>query len=321
VILAVANVAAQKPMASHESTRPRGEAATVAARVNGVPIGSAEVQAAIDARLPLASDQQDISPEKRAVMRREALEGLIDGELRYQEALRLRVRVMPQEIEQALERARQAYRGGPEAFERALRESGTTVEQLRSSMLRGLMIKKVYEQAVGHGCRVSETDASAYYRDNRQRFVIPEQRRPHLITIGVDRSASRTQQERARQDAQGLGRRIAAGESLEQLARQHSSDPSSANGGDLGFVHRGRLMDELESALKTMKPGQVSQVIQTIEGFHLLRLAEVRPATQQSFAEVKDQLVRDLTETRCADATARWSKRLRDVARVDHPGG
>jgi parvulin-like peptidyl-prolyl isomerase len=320
VIRAVAPVAAQKPMASHESTRP-GEVATVVARVNGVAIASAELQAAMDARLPLTSFHQNVSPEKLAAMRRETLDGLIDEELKYQEAQRLRVRVAPREVDAALERARQAYRGGPAAFERARRASGATDAELRSSILRGLMIKKVYEQAVGTRCRVSETEAAAYYRNNRERFVIPEQLHPYMITIGVDPSASPKEWERARQTAKDLARRIAAGESFEQLARQHSSDPSKAKGGDLGFVHRGRLIEELESALAAMKPGQVSGVIQTIYGFHVVRLAEVRPAAQKSFAGVKDQLVRDLTETRCADAKALWSKRLRDSARIQDTSG
>lgn len=321
LILMALPAAAQKPVPSHAPTRPIAAVAAVVARVNGVPIGSAELQAAMDARLPLTSYHQNVSPEKLAAMRREALDSLIDEELQHQEALRVGVQVTPQEVEAALQRARTAYRGGPEAFDRARQASGATMAQLRSSMLRGLMIKKVYEQAVGAGCRVSEADASAYYRRNRERFVQPEQMRPYMITIGVDPSASPGQWKRARQDAQDLARRLAAGESFEQLARAHSSDPSKVKGGDLGFVHRGRLIEELESALATMKPGQMSGVIQTIYGFHIVRLAEIRPATQKSFAEMKEQLVRDLTEKRCTEARDRWSKRLRHAADIQEASG
>jgi hypothetical protein len=254
-------------------------------------------------------------------MRREALDGLIDEELRYQEALRLGVHVTPREVDAALDRARRSYRGGVEAFELARRESGATNAQLRASIQRGLMVKKVYERQVGAACRVNATEAAAYYRNNRERFVIPEQRRPYMITIGVDPSAPPKQWERARQTAQGLARRLAAGEAFEQLARQHSSDPSKSKGGDLGFVHRGRLIEELESALGKMKPGEVSDVIRTIYGFHILRLVEVRPPAQKSFAEVKDQLVGDLTQKRCDEARTRWSKQLRAAARIQEIGG
>jgi len=87
-------------------------------------------------------------------------------------------------------------------------------------------------------------------------------------------------------------------------------------GGDLGFVHRGQLIEEFERALHDLKPGGVSPVVQTLFGFHLLRLVDVRPAAQKTFAEVKATIVRDLTETRCAEQAAAWSKRLRSAARI-----
>jgi peptidyl-prolyl cis-trans isomerase C len=307
-------------MPSHEPTAPAREAATVVARVNGVEIGSMELQAALDTRLPLSSYHRNVSPDKLAEMRREALDGLIDEELRYQEARRLGVRVAPKEIDQALERVRKAYSGGPQAFETARRASGATMQQLREGILRGLLIKKLYEQAITHSCVVAEREAVAYYEANRKRFILPEQIRPYVITIEVSPSAARPEWDRARQKANDLSRQIAAGTSFAALARQHSSDPSKEKGGDLGFVHRGRLHEEFEDALKTMRPGEVSGVIQSIYGFHLLRLAETRPAAQKSFAEVKEQLVRDLTDKRCSEAEAAWSKRLRAAAKIEIPG-
>jgi parvulin-like peptidyl-prolyl isomerase len=164
---------------------------------------------------------------------------------------------------------------------------------------------------------VSEARAAAYYRETPSRFVVPEQLRPYLITVGVDPTAAPKEWEEARRKAHDLARQATDGASFERLARQHSTDPSKTRGGDLGFVHRGRLIDEFESALKTLRPGQMSGVIQTIYGFHLIRLAETRPPVQKSFEEVKQQLIRDLTDTQCSDASARWSKRLREAARIE----
>jgi peptidyl-prolyl cis-trans isomerase C len=309
-----------RPMPSHKADATERPARSVVARVNGAPINSDELQAALDARLPLSSYHQNVSAEKLAELRREALDSLIDEELRYQEAVRLRLRVSPKEVDQALDRARKAYNGGPEAFERARLAAGATMPQLRSGIQRGLMIKKVYDQAVAPSCAVTEKDAQLFYTGNRQRFILPDQFRPYLITIGVSPSGSRKEWEQARKKIDDLAQQIATGASFEALARQHSSDPSKDKGGDLGFVHRGRLIEEFETALKTMRPGQVSGVIQSIYGYHLIRLAEIRPAAQKSFAEVKDQLIRDLGETRCADATARWTRRLRAAARIQIVG-
>jgi parvulin-like peptidyl-prolyl isomerase len=321
-VLTTGAAAQQVPlMPSHESAAPTDrDPSVVVARVNGVAIVNGDLQAAMDTRLPMSSYHRNVSPEKQAELRREALDSLIDEELRYQEAVRLRVPVAPQEVERALDRARKAYKGGPQAFERARLASGATMPQLRSGIKRGLMIKKLYDRAVAPSCVVTANDAQTFYTSNRQRFVQPEQLRPFLITIGVSPSASKKEWDEAREKAKDLAGQLAAGASFEALARQHSSDPSKTKGGDLGFVHRGRLIDEFETALKAMSVGQVSGIIQSIYGFHLIRLADIRPAAQKSFAEVKTQLVRDLAETRCSDATARWTRRLRAAAKIQIVG-
>jgi parvulin-like peptidyl-prolyl isomerase len=316
-LLVGATLTAQlKPVPSHQPRRAASPPNAVAARVNGVAIGVEDVDAALNTVIPLNSYHQNVTPEKLDELRMQALDGLIDEELRYQEAIRLKIQVLPIEVEQGLDRARKTYADNA-AFERARRESGATLPQLRASILRALMIQKAYAQVVTTQCQVSEADAAAYYRDNTARFLMPEQVRVSLITIGVDPSATKLEWERARKKADGVARRIATGTSFDALAREVSTDASKAKGGDLGFVHRGQLIDEFERALKGLAPGKVTPVIQTIYGFHLLRLVETRPAAQKSFADMKATIVRDLTETRCKAASADWSKRLRAAARVE----
>jgi parvulin-like peptidyl-prolyl isomerase len=307
------------PVPAHERSRSRPTQSGIVARVNGAPIQAAELDAALNTVIPLSSYHQNVKPEKLTEMRTQALDGLIDEELRYQEAVRLKIRATPAEIEEALARARKAY-PNPEAFERARRASGATMPQLRASIARALMIQKAYERVVVSACKVTESDAALYYRQNTARFHMPEQMRVSLITIGVPASATPAEWKRARQKAEGVARQITAGAAFDALAREHAATATTLKGGDLGFVHRGQLIEEFERALKSLRPGQVSSVIQTIYGFHLLRLGELRPSVQKSFADVKATLVRDLTDTRCTQASVEWSKRLRTAARVEIVG-
>ena len=320
-LLIGATVAAQlAPVPSHDARRPPKPVSSgtrrVVARVNGVEIGGDDLDAALNTVIPQASYHQNVKPEKLDELKAKALDGLIEEELRYQEAARLKIQVPPIEVEQALDRARKAYTDSA-AFERARRESGATMPQLRASILRALMIRKVYEQVVESKCRVNEADASGYYRDNPARFVLPEQVHVSVITIGVDSAAAAPVWKRARERAEDLARQIAGGASFETLAREHSTDSSTLKSGDLGFVHRGQLNDDFERALNSLRPGQVTPVIQTIYGFHLLKLLEVRPAAQKTFVEVKATIMRDLTDVRCTQASAEWSKRLRAAARIE----
>src|SRR5262249_49494683 len=283
--------------------------------VNGSPIHASDLEAAVNTIVPTSSYHQNLKPEKLSELRRQALDGLIDEELRYQEAMRLKVHVAEGDVDEALARAKKGYRDEQE-FERARKASGATLPQIRASILRALMIQRVCDDEVGAGCRVTEAQAAAFYRDNPARFVLPEQLRVSLISIGVDPSAPPADWEKARQKTRDLAQRIAGGAPFDALAREFSSDESRGKGGDLGFVHRGQLIDEFERALRDLTPGRVSAVVQTIYGFHLLRLVETRPPAQKAFADVKAAIVRDLTETRCAQASAAWSKSLRARARV-----
>lgn len=319
LVLTTTAAAQLAPVPSHEPQHSPRTKPVVVARVNGVAIRDNELEAAVNLLMPLSSYHQNVKPEKLEELRGRALDGLIDEELRYQEALRLKLQVRRREIEQALERARRGYRRRDD-FERARRSAGATLPQLRASLRRALLIQKAYERSVARACRVSEAEAAAYFRNNPSRFVMPEQIHPYLLTIGVDAAAPKEEWDRARRTAEELARKLRDGASFERLAREYSTDPSNVRDGDLGVVHRGRLIEEFERALAGLRPGEVSPVIQTIYGFHLLRLVDIRPPVAKTFAEVKATLVRDLTEARCGEASAAWSKRLRAAARIEIVG-
>lgn len=83
------------------------------------------------------------------------------------------------------------------------------------------------------------------------------------------------------------------------LAKKYSADPGTKDkGGDLGFVTRGQLIEDFEKAAFALKPGEISQPIRTPFGYHIIKVEERRPASQKSFAEVKDQIKEELTQQR-----------------------
>ena len=139
----------------------------------------------------------------------------------------------------------------------------------------------------------------------------------HVITVGVEPSAPSSEWNLARKKIDEVRRSLESGMSFEALARAHSTDPSRDTGGDLGLAHEGRLIAEFERALENLRPGEVSAVVSSIHGFHLLRLTAVTSPVQKTFDEVKEQLAKDLTMSRCAAEAAEWTRRLRESARVE----
>lgn len=288
----------------------------VVAWVNGVPVKSDRLLIAMESLLPLASYHQNVSPEKMTEIRKNALDKVIDEELQYQDAVRLKLKVTDDDFKKSMDRVIQRY-GSQKAFDEALKKSGAKLDDIKLSIKRVLMVQKAYEHEVAARCTVNNAEVVQFYSQNTARFVMPEQLHVYLITISVDPSGSRADWDAGRKRAEELLRGIHDQASFEEMARKESADPSKEKGGDLGFIHRGRMAAEFEESLKAMKPGQTSQVIQTIYGFHLLRLAEIRPPVQKTLEEVKDSLKKDLTEKRCGEMNDEWNKRLRASAKIE----
>jgi parvulin-like peptidyl-prolyl isomerase len=220
------------------------------------------------------------------------------------------------EIDTALAAARRQYRTR-EAFDEAQRRAGVSAAQLRREIDRLVVIQKAYAESVTAACQVTRADAEAFYTSNPGRFVIPEQIQVFAITIGVDPSSTAAGWAEAKKRALDVRRRLEAGAPFEAMAREYSSDPSRDRGGDMGFVHRGSLADEFEDALKDLRPGEISEVVQTLYGYHIVRIGEIRPAAQQPFAGIAERIESDLSSMRCAEQADAWSARLRAAASIE----
>jgi peptidyl-prolyl cis-trans isomerase D len=147
-------------------------------------------------------------------------------------------------------------------------------------------------QALRQTITPTPQQVEGYYQANQQQFANPEQvHAQHVLlkTADKDAAAVRTQIDAILKEAKAPGADFAA------LARKYSEDDASkASGGDLGFFGRGSMVKPFEDAAFAMAPGQISEVVQTDFGFHVIKLLEKRAAGQRPFAEVKDQITEQL---------------------------
>jgi hypothetical protein len=319
VLLAVvvcANAArAQKPVASHGTASARPVAAHVVARVNNAPIMNDRLDVALRRLIPFESFHRNVGADTVERLRGQALAGLVDEELRYQDGVRLRLEPSAAGVDAGLKELVARY-GSREAFEQARRASGASMEELRREIRRSLVVQKAFDHAVTSRCQVGADEAARYYAGNTGRFVVPEQLHVYAITFGVDPGAPARAWADAKAKADLVLGQIKSGAPFEDMARTHSTDKTRESGGDMGFVHRGSLTDEFEQALGDLKPGGVSPVIQTLYGFHVVRVASIRPPEQKTLPEVSAVIQKDLTNQRCAETEAAWTARLRASATI-----
>lgn len=155
--------------------------------------------------------------------------------------------------------------------------------------------------AVKKGVKVSDEDLRAYYTQNEARFTAPEERRASHILIKAEKGAPAAEIAAAKSRAEALlaqARKNPAG--FAELARKSSQDPGSAEkGGDLGFFGRGAMVKPFEEAAFALKRGEISDLVQSDFGFHIIELTDVRGGEKRSFESVRAE-IEDVVKTQLA---------------------
>jgi peptidyl-prolyl cis-trans isomerase SurA len=175
-----------------------------------------------------------------------------------------------------------------QAFQQALRAAGMTYEELRSNIrqeVTGRILMRQYIQKVGSSHkppRITDADINKYFNENRQMFGA----RPATITFSqlvLAPRASDSARANARKKAEEVLQKIRAGEDFETLAKQYSEDPGSRErGGDLGWFRAGDMVREFSDAVFAMRPGDISNIVESSFGFHIIKVEKSRGAERQA---------------------------------------
>ncbi|WP_341905112.1 SurA N-terminal domain-containing protein [Polaromonas sp. YR568] len=151
-------------------------------------------------------------------------------------------------------------------------------------------------EAVTKGISVNDADLKTYYEQNAQRLSSAEERRASHILISAAKTASAAEREKAKAKAEELLAAVRkAPESFADLAKKNSQDPGSApSGGDLDFFARGAMVKPFEDAAFTLKKGEISGVVESDFGYHIIKLTDIKAPKQRSFEEMKPELEAEL---------------------------
>lgn len=151
-------------------------------------------------------------------------------------------------------------------------------------------------EAVASQITVSDADIKSYYEQNAKRYSTPEQRKASHILIAIDKNASDAQKAAAKEKAEQLLAQVRKNPAaFAKLAKENSQDPGSAErGGDLGFFGRGMMVKPFEDAAFGMKQGEISELVQSDFGYHIIQVTDVKPASQKTLEEVKPEIAAEI---------------------------
>lgn len=183
----------------------------------------------------------------------------------------------------------------------------------RDKVLSDARIAQIDKAAVPNP-QALDTYARSVYSSKPERFRQPAESRVAHILIRSSEPNAKSQAEKIRAELQ-------AGADFATVAKEKSGDPgSAAKGGELGFIKAGQTVPSFESAVLALKqPGELSPVVETNFGFHIIKLEETKPARALSFDEARDSLIAEAKVKLVEDARAAKSAKLLEEAKFDEP--
>lgn len=292
-------------------------AGTKVASVNGATITQGDLDKEMTRyERQLAMSGQTPDQSQLADVKKKVLDSLIGREVLKQEYQKLGIKVAESELNERIEALKKRF-PSPEDFTGTLAKMNLTEADLRSQFEQDMAIKKLIDQEVASKVTVSDADVKAFYDSNADVFKTPDMVRASHILIKVDPKASDADKAKAREKIAAIQKRVQKGEDFAALAKEVSECPSSANGGDLDFFQRGQMVGPFEDAAFKLKPGEVSDIVETQFGYHLIKVTDKKPAGKMTFDEVKEELAQRLKQQKVNQELAQYIEQLKAKGKVE----
>jgi peptidyl-prolyl cis-trans isomerase C len=285
--------------------------APVAAVADGTPIPVSAVQREIDrlrrgagsALVDGVEAGSQIEAKDVPRLGRALLDPLVDRALLVGRAKLAGMTVSDAEVQRAMDALAETARASGQTLAERLAQDGQTPDGIAEETRDRILAEKwVAEQTRGE--RPSATEARAYFETHRAEFDTPEQ--AHALQILVTTA----------EEAKSLLDQIRKGASFEDLAKSHGRSPDARRGGDLGWFARGTMPKVFDEACFSLKPGQVSGVVQSSYGYHLFKLLGRRPPKKRSIDEVQKEVIRRAFQEKKSQAERQLLDQVRKSSKV-----
>lgn len=252
--------------------------------------------------------------QKIKELRLQAVNDLIDRQLILQEFKKNKFTIPDYVVEDRVQTiTREEFGGDRAAFIRTLNAQGYTLDRFRQIELEKIIVQSMRAQLVKVNTIISDSKIREAYQQNIEEYTSEEQIKLRMLVLRGTGSEGdggrRTMLEEIRE-------KIVGGAPFEDLARMYSEDSTQEQGGDWGWINRRTLNESLSKIAFSLKPGQVSKVIELSGSFYLLYCEAKKPRTVKSFAEVRGELEKKLIQIERQKAQEEWIAKLRKKAYI-----
>lgn len=242
------------------------------------------------------------SPDFKSTLKQVIEQKLLEQELRKYDG-----KVDDSQVDAYIEQIEQSRGMNNQQLRQTLAQRGLSYDAFRKQVRLEVEKTLMINDEVRSKLSVPDSEVKAYYDVHRGDFVIKEERyRLAQILIAVPEGASPEQVAAARARAEKLRKEALAGQDFSRLAEQYSDDASKTKGGELGDFAPGEIMDQVLNAVKNLKPGEISKVVRTRYGFHVLKLEDHQVPGPMPFKDVEREIRNGLLDQMTQARVQKW---------------
>ncbi len=262
-----------------------------AAKVNGAGIKAVTLDAAVN---NFIENQKmfgvTVKEEEKDALKKDILNELVSAELLYQASQKAGLGDLSKEVDTQLENIKKGF-GSEEEFQKVLKERGIDSKSLKEDIKKGVYINAYLEKNVfSKMSPVTEDQKKQEYETNKDKLNVPDEVKASHILIKAGEKATPEEKQKAKEKIDALRARLMSGEDFAKLAKENSEDGSAANGGDLGFFRKGEMVKPFEDAAFGLEKDQISPVVETQFGYHIIKAIDKKTAHTLTYEEVSKDI-------------------------------
>jgi peptidyl-prolyl cis-trans isomerase C len=286
----------------------------VLARVNGEAVTKADFDRLI--KNMEVSANQPVPAERRDEVFRRALDQLVTYTVLLQESRARKITVTDAEVDANLKQMRSQF-PNEDAFKKALAERGMSLEKLKSDANIDMSINKMMEAELANSPAPTDAQVREFYDKNPDKFKQEEAVRASHILFRVAENADAPTKKKALEQAQSVLKEARGGADFAELAKKYSADGSAQQGGDLNFFTKGQMVPAFDQAAFAMKPGEISDIVTTQFGYHIIKVTDRKPPSTVPFEQVSERIKEYLSEQQKQQKMQAFVESLKQKAKIE----
>jgi peptidyl-prolyl cis-trans isomerase SurA len=245
------------------------------------------------------------------------LNRMIDNLLMEQESRKTGITVRSEEVTDTINDMQKQQKISPDEFLKAMQREGITLDAYRKDVRDQLVRLKLIRRDIKSKVAVTDEEIGEYYRKHREDYDGKEAVRIKQILLLLPKEGNPAAKEKLRADADAVHKLLLNGEPFELLSAKFSQGPAAADGGDIGYIEKGMIHSEVEDAAFSLPLNQISGVIESPVGFHIIRVVDRRGAGLKAIENVREEIREKIDREKMEKKFGEWMVELRKKSHIE----